>query len=352
MNLEQFPALAALDIVRLRLEKLLVAINKIVEAEAVPNQQLLSAKSDLSNLKSLAFDEGISKPFFWGGKWKSVPESLNDADFTLTDVYNLPGKIVKVQKIKDQHLCKDAFLAMGREIVVLHSILEDAKSKSYKRGDKRDPAVIAKAAYAAPRASSAAVAIVVKTLTTLTDSVKAEYEESMFAMFVAELEAAWGYYQKDANWLNNNRFLGAQLLQRYGKRAMLNYRVIESLEPNYKQSLRREARQMADDMQQTFIARNTKKLAKIVEEKGNLVGEPKIARAEVRRGLIESMIEFRFSDGSEFNVVNKIVTNFTTDGKPYRQYPATFHNVVLPGNVKMSAPHSEQRMNEIFAKAK
>ena len=80
-----------------------------------------------------------------------------------------------------------------------------------------------------------------------------------------------------------------------------------------------------------------------------LKGKPKILSASARRGALEGDVFIEFADGSNFRVTNKIVVKFTTFGRPFPQFPTTFHDVILPNGARMSQP-SEERMNTVFVK--
>jgi hypothetical protein len=54
-----------------------------------------------------------------------------------------------------------------------------------------------------------------------------------------------------------------------------------------------------------------------------------------------------FADGSEFTVRNKVITNTSSAGKWFYQYPTTFHDVKLADGSKLEAP-SEEKMVKVF----
>lgn len=127
-------------------------------------------------------------------------------------------------------------------------------------------------------------------------------------------------------------------------------KVVE-LVPGYKGVAKKLGEEAAQRMQDAYVSKNVSKLAKIIEDKGNLKGEPDILSIDYRSGVITNIIKFLFQDSSEFKIKNQIVWATSVLGNPFYRFPATFHDVILPDGSKMSAP-SEERMHTIFTKAK
>jgi hypothetical protein len=125
--------------------------------------------------------------------------------------------------------------------------------------------------------------------------------------------------------------------------------VVKGLKTGYKQSLRAMGKRDATEMQASFLAKNTRKLAKIIELKNNLQGEPKILHARAGRGVFEGEIQFTFTDGSKFNVRNKIVVKTSVHGRQFLQFPTTFHDAKLANGKFTPGQPSEKEMIEVFA---
>jgi hypothetical protein len=119
------------------------------------------------------------------------------------------------------------------------------------------------------------------------------------------------------------------------------------LKPDYKAVVHRLVELDVKAMAESFVAKNTGKLAPIVSRKGNLKG------AKVLHGGLEGFgfwgeIRFEFEDGTEFTVRNKMVVKWSPGTGSFAQYPTTFHQVKLSdGTVK--AMQSEEQMNEEWA---
>jgi hypothetical protein len=119
---------------------------------------------------------------------------------------------------------------------------------------------------------------------------------------------------------------------------------------DWKERIRRKAMEAGDNMQAQFVAKNTGKLAAIVEAKANLHGEPKIVNVRYNKGTIEGNVKFSFKDGSHFTVRNKIVSKRSYHSGGFHQHPTTFHDAVLPNGEGIPGQPSEQQMKSVFVK--
>lgn len=114
-----------------------------------------------------------------------------------------------------------------------------------------------------------------------------------------------------------------------------------------------ESRSQRDSLEQQFLYKNIRKLSQIVELKGNLskieVLPAKPVKVRAGSGTLEAGFVFSFDDGSRFTVVNKIVTKYTETGKPFEQFPTTFHDVLKADGTKMKFPSEEKMVKEFTA---
>lgn len=115
-----------------------------------------------------------------------------------------------------------------------------------------------------------------------------------------------------------------------------------------------EAKAQRDGLEQNFLSKNIKKLSHLVELKGNLdkIEEMSSKPVQIRSGsgTLEVGFKFLFKDGSEFKVINKIVTKYSFSGKWFEQYPTTFHDVIFPDKTRMKLPSEEKMIKEFGAK--
>lgn len=120
----------------------------------------------------------------------------------------------------------------------------------------------------------------------------------------------------------------------------------ETLRPDYKDILQKEAQKMTDEIIDGFIYKNTKKIAYILTKKNNLK-TVNISNIRFNAGIVEGDIKFVFKDSSEFRVHNQVVIASSKYGKWFYRYPITFHNVKLSDGSKMEMP-SELKMEKNF----
>jgi hypothetical protein len=205
-----------------------------------------------------------------------------------------------------------------------------------------------KADYAQSQVSQDAAIKVQNVLTHLTDSLKVEYAAQLAEQFIALVK---GYVAADPSIRRKMRRADPTLGRLIGLKGVMDLKTIgtdDTLLSGFEKPLRLEAERLADEMQRAFLSKNVAKLAKIVELKGNLAGEPIILGRRSGAGVFEGDIRFHFEDGSAFTVRNQVVCKRNRYGTRFNQFPTTFHNVELPGGNSLSRP-SERRMIEMFA---
>ncbi len=110
------------------------------------------------------------------------------------------------------------------------------------------------------------------------------------------------------------------------------------------------ARQITDQ----FVYKNTMKLTAIVGEKEKH-SDAKLTKIDegstsFGRGAFEGTMHIEFSDGSKFEVRNKVVFKINRYHTMFAQFPTTFHQVHFPDGTKR-AKQSEKQMNEVWVKA-
>lgn len=117
---------------------------------------------------------------------------------------------------------------------------------------------------------------------------------------------------------------------------------------NYLDIARAQAKVVATSLRDQFVHKNGTKLSHIARKKGNLASGK---TTEIFHGEdFGGEMQFSFEDGSKFTVRNKTVFKISPLGRPFEQFPTTFHDVVMPDGSRMSSP-SEQRMLDVFGVA-
>ncbi len=109
--------------------------------------------------------------------------------------------------------------------------------------------------------------------------------------------------------------------------------IVGGLKPNAKKVALDIATAEADEARTHFIQKNTLKLENIIHNKSLYgVDGMEVTPIHVRAGsTFEGSIDLKFSDGMEFIVTNKLVYKRSILGRPFFQYPTTFHNVKIAG---------------------
>lgn len=116
---------------------------------------------------------------------------------------------------------------------------------------------------------------------------------------------------------------------------------------NYKEVAQEFGKKIAENLRYAFVHKNTYKLSLIARTKGNFQAG-RVTKVNMATDFGGEML-FTFTDGSKFTVRNKTVFKVSPLGRPYEQYPTTFHDVVMPDGSAMGTP-SEKRMVEVFGR--
>jgi hypothetical protein len=348
LTVAQFPILASTAPGVKRLDRIITAINAAIADNAIPNARFLELKFDVGRLiDDIRFERGNN------GHWlKDVLSWAYHADVDFFQPNHAPGKLKLTQKIlqkepNNEQAKKYAEYVM--EVATLHAAMEKVKTLAVKR--QPAPVVDRKQQYIAPMASKDAGRKVIAVLTELTEQIKVEYIKLVYDR-MADILQKYFSLKDDPK--------GLREFSRYNPEINRWSWYVFEKKPNgdpvaylsgWEKYVQKEADNAGDFMQQEFLFKNAKKLAKIVELKNNLLDCKIIGRAHVMQQGIGGEIAFTFTDGSKFIVRNSVKDNRSSAGKWFSQYPTTFHNVIMPDGKPMGSP-SEQRMIEVFAVAK
>lgn len=94
-----------------------------------------------------------------------------------------------------------------------------------------------------------------------------------------------------------------------------------------------------------FIAKNSSKLALILEKK-NTPRKHKLLKTNIRNGMVENSMEFEFEDGSSFLLESSVIYKYSKTGKLFFQFPTRFKDVKMADGSKMSMPSEEKMIKE------
>lgn len=239
-------------------------------------------------------------------------------------------------------------ISRAREVMPLITKLESMTP--VKRAPKAPEDVQQK--YISPMVSREDGKAVYDVLFRLTEKLKKEYADMVAAGYIKRVQ---NYVADVRKGRERDRAHGGILsIQKLWDIRRVLSEIERTPKSKYKAIAKEIASEEADVMQQQFLVKNAKKLGSIVIAKKvglKVGGKPKILSATASRGALEGDIAIEFADKSSFRVTNKIIIKYTTYGRPFPQFPTTFHDVILPGGVRMRQP-SEERMNTIFVKGK
>lgn len=272
------------------------------------------------------------------------------ADMGLCDFPHMgliPGQIKKIEKLIADG--KAGFLPellrLYKDVEPVSKALQSLKGKWATRAAKKDQ----KPSYVPGRAAQAILDEIEQKLTAQVSEVLEAYKAANVEYLTAQVERwitkTWPSHRvpKLLSMLTKDRTRATN--GDYAKGTYPEYRHI--LVEDYKAKIVKLVTEEAEFTRRVFVSRNSAKLGKIIEAKGNFESVEAF-RPRVTRGVIETVMNLKFTDGSSFQVQNQVVYKTSTLGNPFTQYPTTFHNVVMPNGAAMKGP-SEQRMNKVFA---
>ena len=386
---------------RFPLNRYVATANAAIQAGGVLKSGYKDLSTDANRVAEYATDL-IDAKYKHGGRWSSLPKELQFFEIRPNHVGLVSSTLAKVEKLKVDHPYRTEAIATLKELLPVEALVGYFKTHIVAKISKSERE--AQAAYAAPQSTKDAKKLVADALTLMTNEVKAQYIVQLETPWIEMLEQFFAkehhdqlrhlgtHPEQDAEREERNKAARAKHQERYGnswgfkaeargttfiERALLpvaatittvggsrytynpdpmQSKPVFTPKPNWKNLIHLKAEQQANDMQAQFVDKNVRKLASIVETKGNIEGKPVVLNVHCYQGVIEGNIKFQFKDASCFVVRNKIVSKMyqAADGQyaTMYQYPTTFHNAVLPNGKRMEGQPSEKEMNEIFAVTK
>lgn len=335
------------------LEWIVVTINTATKSRTILNPEFESLKYTLGRMvdnirffgkeKSQA-DLNVEAVLSWAYRL--------DLNLEFYSPMHAAGKIKIIDKwMKRNSNTPDAILfrEFVSEIAQLSEAVTNLKPLVVKRQPKAadDPTKT----YIAPMAKKEAGRKVIAVLTTLTNEIKAEFVAAVKRELVSDVTRAFELredhkaYREFCMYNPHMNTLTWKCFEKTPQGMPVAWK------ETWEAELDKEAFDAGEFMQQQFLCKNAKKLAKIVELKDNLTECQQIGKPFVQAGGIRGEMALMFADGAAFNVHNTVKWNRSVHGKMFNQFPTTFHNVTIPGGAALDNP-SEKRMIEVFAIAK
>lgn len=346
---EHFPTIfATLSTARQqRFVSALDSVNAGLAAKQIPNPVFKDAKDFLNRVVYDSYRALISEPYFYAGKWESLPEEVRRlTDNIVSSLHDCKSASKKYAKAKSTGAAIDAMRAYMAEIEPLVMAFDDLKGMIVKRvvlsAEEREELN----RFVPPPADAGVKRVVFEALEAIT---KQHYEE------LVKL-----YKKRNDNYVK--RFLEAdeetrKEMRRFGdinvalgvavQRVGLRGDVYELL-PDADQKLQQLAIKDARFVQESFISKNLRKLASIADQKGDFEKVEAVESTVSLEGL-RGRLNVSFKDGARFAAENSVVWSHSVYGKPFLRFPLTFHEVYFADGTRMPGP-SEEKMNTLFCK--
>lgn len=104
----------------------------VMNQEVVYNVDFKDAKDSLGRAFSEANDKMVSEPFFWAGKYESLPEEVSELHWLTWSAHLAPSLLKKVNKVAVDHPCRDAMLELLNEFAPIMEAVKAAKGRVVK----------------------------------------------------------------------------------------------------------------------------------------------------------------------------------------------------------------------------
>ncbi len=335
----------------------LTAIENGSKSGEIANSVFLSAKDTINR----AIDDAIQVVHrkHIGGKWEILPDSVRKlSDFVGVCVYiNLiPGRLKRITDFEAihgvvKHPYRDEIVTLLQDIEPLSKIFDNLKYKVRKRAAKvadqtKTPG------YHPPEVSSEAEKKVVALLESVTEKAYAELKSILVTQSTSYLKQ---YSERDNPHDSPYKFFVSS--RPPYKMDHIGFHIVDALvelSPTKTWTIRKDSGKIitktttdtADSYRTFFVHKNFRKIASIVDEKGNLL-RASAGNHSVSLSGLRGTFTFTFEDGSRFTVVNKVVSVTNSNNKHFYRFPLTFHDITLKNGKQMLRP-SEKRMNTVF----
>lgn len=368
------------------LQQAILDLNQGLEDGEIPNKTFTDAKQSVRSI----FEDGYKSfventPALLALKdrphGEAVRELLDGSYGSYPEPHTLAGKMKKVAKLPQDDPAVIIGTAFLKEILPLAEAIQFLKDKTVKRQPLTEEQRRERK-FTPPPATTKAQAVVQKVLE---DAVNASYEQLLsnltdeYTTYYSGFLAAQKKADTDQT-LNEPKYRSSTEFESiYAPRwhctfdlhgqKVINHRKLRVISqttkagyvgedynseyrylplPNALEIIAGIAKNDADEIRAFFVVKNLKKIATILEAKGDaLFDGAKVVQNTISLGGLQGEIEFSFKDGAGFRVTNSVVWVMNSYGTEFNRFPLTFHDVVLPGGAKMKSP-SEKRMNTVF----
>ena len=325
---------------------------------ALRNGEVLSTvfdniKYELNYFVENAFEQLIAKPYFHGKGGQTPDEVYWDIGY-VHNVQDLKFYAKKLSKASDVAKAFEGYKDMVKfnedfsPIVGLMQWLKDHKvSAAAKKKEAAEAKKEESDSWMKKYVGHKDVKKVIDILTELTKEKRDEIFKNEHEFLLRLADQIVKYFDENPGVRRSKAY------DHFANNPMLSFlfsRMVDAntkLTNDWKDYIKKMAQEAADNIIDGFIYKNTGKIAYVIYKKNNMKSV-KLDNVRIGQGKVECDLHFEFKDGSRFTATSSVVQASSKHGKWFYRYPTTFHNVILPGDKKMSSP-SEQKMEEVFA---
>ena len=335
------------------------AVEKAHKAGVIANPVYQEAKSSINRAIDTATD-AIRAAYLYG-RGPSLPSAVRtfeqNVETSSLYLHTVPGKLKRAEKLAvDDPYCT-ALTGFLRELLPLSTMMEGLKGMAVKRQIK--PVEERQPGYHPPQVSSEAQRQVVALLEEITEASYTALRGALLSAYASWLQDYLEHAEiasDNGKTLSPSEYYLKRRIPRYAPVEIVNLAVTTTTKagqpqvyvrkPDWQTILTTKATEDADAIRYDFVHKNFRKIASIVEGKGNFVRGRALSHMVDLAGLT-GRLQFEFADGSSFVAQNAVVHVVNQYGTRFSRYPLTFHDVKLPGGTPMKLP-SEERMNSVF----
>lgn len=354
MTTPTLPALATTDLpltsamagTSIAYARFLQMLNDSVEAGAAANVTHAELKQHFSRAIETLWEKHVSAPHFYGqGDQGTTPRELLDFHYgDSTALHRIEATLRKVNACGIQHAAVDAMRQVLSEFVPVARRLAFLKERIVKRPVKSQEEREAEQRFVPTPAMPRVVLQMWQEVAKVTERNRQQVVESITKEYARRLDA----------FMSASPTLRKNLVRDPENRAAVQAGTAPRCAPHeeyvlkadFKAALVALAEKHAAELRKAFISKVVRKLAPIVEAKGNLASVTEVSNT-IQVGRLSGMLAVAFTDGSRFVVDNNLVYSSSVRNKEFARFPLTFHDVILADGSRMKQP-SEERMHSIF----
>lgn len=357
------PIVARREVWPSRRETFLTTVAKLERfyaAGSIPNVEFAEAKEGINRALDRAMDV-VREEHVNNGRWQDLPEAVRQFERMLsTGLHLVKSTLAKAEKFPATgHPFQADMIALLRETLPLAEMLATLNTPERRLKRAVKPVEERKPGYHPPPVSTEAEKVVLRLLETVTE---ADYQKLIGLLVAHYNERLQGYLTAQRAAIEASKRLDPyhHFMRGTGYPDVVGYDVVEKVVTNHggvtpyetystdtvDAVFLREATKVADEYRTSFVVKNFRKVASVIEAKGNLKDGTVLYRSVDISGMV-GIFRFTFADGAAFTVQNSVVQVVKQSRTRFLRFPLTFHNVLLAGGKKMPRP-SEERMNSVF----